>query len=346
MNDIRHARILYVDDDPILARLIEKQLGRKGFDVVHAGAVADVLPALEQSQFDVLVLDHYLDNGTGIDVLNQVKASGHSMPVVYVTGSSDVEIAINAMKAGATDYVIKSPGHDFVLMLETALQHALENARLRREKDEADQEVRRARDHAEILLAEVNHRVANGLALVAAFVRMQISAVDDPAAKHALAETQARITAIGGIHRSLYTSSDVRVVEMDAYLRDLVHELGSSMQQTGPQAQVKLDVEPMKIGTDKAVSLAVMVTEMMTNAFKYAYPEGASGEVRVSLRRHGDGMALLSVEDDGIGWSGDGKPQGTGIGSRILSAMAKNIDAKLQYGSAEHGTRVTLEFKI
>ena len=132
----------------------------------------------------------------------------------------------------------------------------------------------------------------------------------DPAAKDALAETQARISAIAGIHRRLYTSDDVRVVEIDDYLDNLVAEIETSMKPTASRADIVLDSNRSRMPTDKAVSIGVIVTELVTNALKYAYRDGQAGEIRVrpaSRRRAG---VDIVVEDDGIGWNGEGKITG------------------------------------
>jgi two-component sensor histidine kinase len=90
----------------------------------------------------------------------------------------------------------------------------------------------------------------------------------------------------------------------------------------------------------------VAVTELVTNAFKYAYPKGVSGEVRIALRRDAEQQALLCVEDDGIGWSGAGPVQGTGLGSRIVQAMATTLGSQVEYEATAPGTRVTLRFPL
>lgn len=339
-------RVLYIDDDPALARLVQKYLQRRGFVVEHSSDIDHGMARIEATAIDVVVLDHYLASGTGLDVLQALKQRASAPPVVYVTGSSEATIAVDALKAGAADYVLKSVGDEFFVLLSSAIDQSLEKARLQREKEHAEKDVRDARDRAEILLAEVNHRVANSLALVAALVRMQASAVSEPKAKDALAETQARISAIAGLHRRLYTSEDVTMVDLDAYISTLIKELDGSMKAAGHASRIRADLDSLTVPTDKAVSIGMIVTELVTNAYKYAYPGDTKGEVRVLIRREGSDMAVLRVEDDGVGWNGQGKPKGTGLGTRIVKAMATNLNTSIVYGDGVGGTRLSMELPI
>ncbi|WP_246734780.1 sensor histidine kinase [Chelativorans sp. ZYF759] len=339
-------RILHVDDDVALARLLQKALGRRGFEVDNATDIESALQRIAADEVDVVVLDHYLAGHTGLELLSRLADVPLPPPVVYVTGSSDASIAIDALKAGATDYVLKTVGDDFFVLLAGAIEKAYRKARLQRAKEQAEAEVRTARDRAELLLTEVNHRVANSLALVAALVRMQSGAIQDPSAKGVLAETEARISAIAGLHRKLYTSDDVRSVALDEYLSGLVAELDNSMRAAGHRMRTALHLETLHVPPDKAVSVGMIVTELLTNAYKYAYPKGSEGEVRVIVRRETHTEAELLVEDDGIGWSGEGKPQGTGLGTRIVRSMAVTLGSEIIYLTDRPGTRVSLKLPI
>ncbi|MGY2051728.1 sensor histidine kinase [Methylobacterium sp. JK268] len=339
------ARILYIDDDPGLARLVQRALLARGYGVDLAADGEAGLARLRAGGVDVVALDHHMPGRSGLDVLAEIRALPEAPPVIYVTGSEDSRVAVAALKAGAVDYVWKDVQGHFRELLGEAVGTALRQEALRRDKERAEAEVRAARDRAEILLREVNHRVANSLALVAALARMQTSAVADPAAKSALEEMQARISAIAGIHRRLYTSQDVEAVEVDAYLASLVEELEASMKASGRDHAIRLDAAPIRLATDKAVSLGVVVTELVTNAYKYAYPPEVAGEIRVAIVRRGDDEVTLVVEDDGVGWSGEGTPLGSGLGSRILRAMGTNLRARVEYDPAHRGTRATLSFQ-
>ncbi len=342
----RIIRVLYIEDDPGLARLAQKSLERRGYEVELAADATAGLVRIREGGIDVVGLDHYLPTGTGLDVLASMKDIPAAPPVVYVTGSAETSVAVAALKAGAFDYVPKSIADDFLELLGNAIGQAVDRARLMRAKERAEAELREAKDRAELLLSEVNHRVANSLAMVAALVRMQANAVEEPAAKAALAETQARITAIAGVHRKLYTSDDVRFVDMGEYLTSLVNELDTSIGTGGGAARLSLDVEPVRVPTDKAVSIGVITAELVTNAIKYAYSEDRPGEVRIRLHREDADAAMLAVEDDGVGWTGSGPAKGTGLGTRLIKAMAGALGSAVTYEPRAQGTRAVLRIAV
>lgn len=219
----------------------------------------------------------------------------------------------------------------------------LANASLEERVNERTADLARARDRAETFLAEVNHRVANSLALVASMVNLQSRAVMDAAAKEALEETQARIFAVSLVHKHLYSAGDARTVALDEYLSTLLDHLETSMRGEGLGASLRHELEPISLATDASINLGIVLTEWVTNAFKYAYP-GRLGEVRVQLRRTGEGRAELAVEDDGVGRDPTSKPQGTGLGSRIVTAMSKTLGAEARYEERQPGTRAVIAF--
>ena len=107
-----------------------------------------------------------------------------------------------------------------------------------------------------------------------------------------------------------------------------------------------LDAQTMEVPTDKTVSVGVIVTELVINAHKYAYPDESTGEIRVSFAADGEGMARLTVADDGIGWSEGDAPKGTGLGTRIIRYMAANLRSAVDFERGSPGTRATLVFQL
>ncbi len=338
-------RLLYIDDDRGLSRLVQKELARHGYEVTLAGDGDEGVAVLDANDFDICALDHYMPGRDGLDVLPDILQRPAPPPVVYVTGAQEGRIAVAALRAGAADYVIKDVSEDFTALLRSALEDALLRRRLERENEVAQEQVRLARDRAEAMLREVNHRVGNSLQLVSTFMSLQLRHLVDDGARDALREAQARIEAVAHVHRRLYTSGDMETVDMEAYLEGLVGELCKSLGPDKSSPNITLQAQPMKVSTDQAVSLGVIVTELVTNAVKYAYAVGEIGEIRVILAPDETGRAILTVEDDGPGL-GDGKPKGTGLGGKIITAMASGLRSAVEIDPGHKGVRARLAFDL
>ncbi|MFN3287705.1 MAG: sensor histidine kinase, partial [Sphingomonadaceae bacterium] len=183
-------------------------------------------------------------------------------------------------------------------------------------------------------------------ALVASMAHMQAGALPPGEGRDALVGFQRRVSAIAQVHRRLYTSEDVSHVALEQYLAGLVDELHQSLGGEGCTVErIRLAAEPATVPTDHAVSIGVIVSELVTNACKYAYRDLPPGDVDVVLRMAGAGEAELSVADRGAGL--DASPaQGTGLGARVVQSMARALGGRLEHPPVERGTRAVLTFPV
>ncbi len=338
-------RVLYIDDDAGIRRLAARALERRGYRMTVAETGAEGVVKAAAERFDLIAVDHYMPGMDGLETLEALRRLPDPPPVVYVTGSEEGRIAVAALKAGAADYVVKTVGDDFFDLLAASFEQVRARALLEQEKASAEADLRASNARLEALLGEVNHRVANSLQLVSAMVRLQATALTDPSAREALEDTQRRIQAIAQVHRRLYTSNDVESVDMQEYLGALVDELAETWSTEALPRALSLAAEPIRLPTDRAVSLGVIVTELVTNACKYAYPN-SGGEVRVALRRVDDDVFLLAVEDDGCGIPEDAVPRGTGLGTKLIRAMAQSLQSIVEYDPTHTGVRATLRAAV
>lgn len=334
-------RILYIDDDAGCCRLVEKSLARKGHQVVTALSGVDGLARAAGERFDIIAVDHYMPEQDGLETLQALRALPDCPPVVYVTGSEESRVAVAALKAGAADYIVKSAGGDFVDLIEQSFTKALAARRTQQEKQAAEDALKASNERLAALLREVNHRVSNSLQLVSAFVHMQARQLNNEAAREALKDTDRRIQAIAQVHRRLYTSDNVESVAMDEYLAAIIAELEETWSTPQAPRTIRLNAEPLRLHTDKAVSLGVIVNELVSNACKYAYSDGEAGEIRVRLARENGGFRL-EVEDDGVGMGDGTAPRGSGLGSQLVGAMARSLASKVDYDPAHRGVRAVL----
>lgn len=341
-------RLLYIDDDPGLSRLVQKEFERNGFIVeLLASGAAGVERLRASNDIDVVALDHHMPDQLGLDTLNMISALPKPPPVVYVTGESEGRIAVAALKAGAADYVIKDASPEFLTLLRAAIDSALEGRRQKYLREQAEAEMRAARDRFEalaneraVLIREVNHRVSNSLQLIASLLQVQSAAQSDMKAAQTLLNAYKRVSAVARVHKRLYASADVRFVDLADYLCGLVEDLRQSADQGGRMLQFL--ASQTRIGTDFAIPIGLIVTELVINAFKYAYPAG-DGPIRVKAERAGD-LITVQVEDDGIGVTEQDWRRGGGIGSKIVLAMVEKIGGAITIESSPSGTCITVTF--
>ena len=335
-------RVLYIDDDAGIRRLAQRALERRGYAVELAASALEGVERAKAGGVDLIAVDHYMPEHDGLAAIDMLKAAGVQASIVYVTGSEESRIAVAALKAGAMDYVVKTPGEDFFDLLDSTFRQALEAVFLRREKDAAEAMLRASNERLQTMLHEVNHRVSNSLQLVIALVRMQASSITDKSAKAALQDTQKRIAAIAQVHRRLYGGQDVDRVEMSEYLEPLIAELEQTWSTPASPRPVRLVAERVRLNTDRAVSIGIIVNELVSNACKYAYPQNAAGEVRVTLAGDGERRFRLTVEDDGCGMPADPKPRGTGLGAKLIDAMTRTLQGSLAVDSSARGVKAVL----
>jgi two-component sensor histidine kinase len=275
---------------------------------------------------DTLLLEGVREQARNAEWLRWVSIAGGLLIVLVVAG------AVSAFTKTAREI---TDARDEVRAVNATLEGRVE---------ERTAALQTALNRTELLLAEVNHRVANSLALVGSLVRLQGATSKDEAVKTALAETQSRIAAIGAVHKRLYKSGDVGLVALDEYLSSLLDGLAASMRAEGRGGELTYELEAATLGTDASINVGVLVTELVTNAYKYAYPEGGGG-IRVKMRQLPSSRVEIVVEDDGVG-RGTGTPRGTGLGTRIVKSMAANLGTEVQYVDRNPGTAARLSLAV
>jgi two-component sensor histidine kinase/CheY-like chemotaxis protein len=341
--------LLYIDDDPALARLVERGLTRLGLKVVHADSGTKGLDRIKEGGIDVVALDQYMPGLDGLETLERIMAIPGAPPVVFVTASQDSQIAVTAMKAGAADYLVKDARGDFIPLLQVAVEGALRQAQLQKARDEAEAEVHASRDRyaalaaeREVLLREVNHRVGNSLQIIASLLHLQANSATQEDVKAALTNAMGRVAAVAQVHRRLYTSHDLKSVVLNQYLDALLEDLRRSAE-GNKMSRLTLKADPIEIDPDRAVAIGIIVNELVMNAVKYAYPDCA-GPIHVELKADGEDL-VLSISDDGVGLNGKSDPRSTGMGQRIVSAMASKLEANVERDPNHAGTRIVVTFR-
>jgi PAS domain S-box-containing protein len=197
----------------------------------------------------------------------------------------------------------------------------------------------------EILLREVYHRVKNNLQVIQSLLNLQRSSVADASAKAALAETAERVRAMALVHEKLYASSHLSDVDLADYLKDLCAQVNEAFRTPGRRIELSVQAQPISADLNCAVPFGLIVSELLTNAYKHAFHGRSSGCLQIQL--HADGnAALLEVRDDGVGLT-DGPHAGRGgsLGLNLVRSLARQIDGEIALDQEAVGTTWRLRFR-
>ena len=190
----------------------------------------------------------------------------------------------------------------------------------RRELKRANTELERLVAQKDLLLKEVNHRIKNSLQIVSSILQLHLPLTKSPEAASALRSAATRVLAVAAVHERLYTGSDVRIVELGTFLRDLTREIGHA---SGSPEAIEGEFSAIDVPTDMAVPIALVLSELVTNAIKHAGPR-----CWVAVRRTTPNELTLSVSDTGSGPAA-GSPH-AGMGSKIVQAYVEQLNARLE----------------
>lgn len=189
-------------------------------------------------------------------------------------------------------------------------------------------ELRASLHQKDVILREIHHRVKNNLQIVSSLLNIR-GGVTGTEGEAALSEVKAHVRALALVHRHLYESEDVRRVDLRAFMTELCQSMLAVL--SGPSRRVLLEIEipHFMVATDRAIPLALLVTEAMTNSLKHAFPGGRRGRISVSFQADGDEAGTLTVSDDGVGMPSLAGRQ-AGIGLQLIEAFVRQIDGELE----------------
>lgn len=206
--------------------------------------------------------------------------------------------------------------------------------------------INNALEEKEVLLREVHHRVKNNLQVMISLLDMQAQEVPDPKAKEALYASKGRVQAMTLIHQKLYQQENLAGLDFATYLRQLVEEV-QRLFSSGDKIMIDVQLCETSFGIDAAVPLGLILNELVTNAFKYAFKRGEGGKLLVSLEKLAADEYELQVEDSGRGLSPEFNLQTVGtLGLQLVEGLARQLRGSLKIGQSKlGGASFTIKFK-
>lgn len=196
-----------------------------------------------------------------------------------------------------------------------------------------------------VLLREIHHRVKNNLQIISSLLNLQAMRADYPEVKHLFRKSENQIRSMALIHEQLYLSQDLARIKFDQYVDSLIGHLEHSYGREARNIILHIDVDPVQLSIDEAITIGLLINELVSNAMKHAFSQNQGGDIWISFKMD-EKECTLSVRDNGIGLtesSADDANNKT-LGMDLVNALVKQLDANLEVGN-QHGTQFVITFE-
>ena len=196
------------------------------------------------------------------------------------------------------------------------------------------------------LLKEIHHRVKNNLQMVSSLLSLQTKNTRSKAAIEALEEGKSRVKAMALIHQKLYQNEDLSVIEMQGYIESLVNSVQSVFKKGGHNINITIDAEGVELDIDRAIPFGLILNELVSNSFKYAFPEEhENAKIYIHLSKNGQ-QGFFEYSDNGVGLPEDSEERAnSSMGIRLINRLVNQLQSKLSVDKSSDGVRFWFNFQ-
>ena len=249
--------------------------------------------------------------------------------------------------ATPASYIIDEEEQKLFAEVAGDISFALHNIELQEERKLTVNRVQRDLKEKGLLLKEIHHRVKNNMQIIVSLIDLQSAHIKDKKSLDILTECLCRVRSMALIHESLYRSKDFAEIDFADYTETLVYDLFNVYSVDPGRINVRMDLQDASLGIDKAISVGLIINELVSNALKYAFPESRDepGVVTISMAKQGDEMEI-SVQDNGIGLPADFDVDNLdSCGLEIVRTLAEDQLEGAFHISRTNGSTFTIRFK-
>jgi two-component sensor histidine kinase/ligand-binding sensor domain-containing protein len=213
--------------------------------------------------------------------------------------------------------------------------------------ESSERQLRKSLEEKEILLKEIHHRVKNNLQIISSLLDLQADTLEIPRDSKILQvfeESKNRIRSMTLIHENLYQTRDLARINVPEYIRELVAHFINTYENLMERITPRIQVDNISLNMDTAIPIGLILSELISNALKHAFPHGEEGEVHIILRSQPDGTAVLRVSDNGVGLPRDmDVHQDQSLGLQLVTLLTHQVKGTLEMDGGS-GTTVTITF--
>lgn len=214
------------------------------------------------------------------------------------------------------------------------------------ERKKIEEEIKNSLKEKELLLKEIHHRVKNNLMIVISLLKLQAQHINDETVTTVLKDSQSRIKSIANIHEHLYKSADLANIDFNRYIINLTNYLIASYKPHDSNISIEVNIDQISLGSKSSIYCGLIVTELVTNALKYAFTDENSGKITVTMHSTENDCLTLIVKDNGNGVPDDFNYRNTdSLGLQLVTMFTEeNLNGKIEL-NRKNGTEFVITFK-
>lgn len=352
----RSVPVLYVVDDLRACEGAYHFLQKSGeMSLDFAFSTEEAVEMLYTNEYHVVVCEYYLKGTDGVSFLDDLRSQGERIPFIIV-GDDTEGVVIEAINRGADFFLNRGENRfQFYVELSLTIKRAARrydaSARQQREGGQRwshaafVQSPEGVPDEKDILIQEVHHRVKNNLQLISSILKMHSYRTTDSETREILEDCRNRIASMALIHEYLYRSDNLVSIRMAEYVPRIARNLSSQKPVGMERVEIIARCDPqISLDIDTCIPCGIIINELITNALKYGFTRGESGEIVISMDQYRRGLARLRVSENGSATkSGVDIENGETLGMQLVKNLTIQIDGKLTV-SQEGGLTFSIVF--
>jgi PAS domain S-box-containing protein len=231
------------------------------------------------------------------------------------------------------------------LLENSSVQGVIANVRDVTERKKAEDQIKASLVEKELLLKEIHHRVKNNMQIINSLLSLQSKYITDKKALDSFQETRSRVLSMALVHEELYRSGDLSRISVSHYIESIAKHLFETYNTNPELVTLKTSIENVHLGIDMAVPFGLIISELISNALKHAFPDGRKGEITIDLHQDKDLLHLM-IRDNGVGMSQEvNLDDPDTFGLMLVSVLEKQLDASVAF-ERDKGTTAKIDFKV
>lgn len=341
--------VLFVDDNETIRQLYRRILEKHVNHLYIAENGSHGLELYQKHKPDLVITDMVMPVMNGLEMVKEIKRIAPEAKFVVMSAYSEKDSFIESIHLGVDGYLMKPVEAKKLLSLIdefagiTLMKWELE--RKEKKRQEAEENMRKSLAEKDVLLREVHHRVKNNMQIISSILSMQSRNIDDPRLKDIIQESQNRIHSMALIHENLYNHKSLANIMFSTYIKSLTGNIARTY--SNQQASIHFDyqIDDAYLPMDIAIPCGLIINELISNSFKYAFQDKPSGIISIHFKNIIDDDFILTVADNGIGIPAEVNILKTkSLGMKILHRLVQQIDGEL-ISDFSNGTKFIIQFK-